>query len=174
MHDAPNRGSPNSTLRGSACAGLRAAEAALDLAAPLLEAAAHNGAINQSGVVHVVIVDPALTPAAVPFEQAVLIETSFGLERTRWDADYAAFARAKARLSWQTGLDGSVVLTQQPHRLRRGDSLLAGAVALDGIVVAVSGCEALYDEALAGSVALLLRAEARKAVLALAGQTALP
>ncbi|WP_051361705.1 hypothetical protein [Solimonas soli] len=173
MHDAPSD-APPAVARGSACADSRAAECAIDLAAPLLEAAACHTAINQSGVVHVVILDPALTPANATFEQAILLEASFGLDRARWDADYAGFARAKARLSWETGLDSQVVLTQQPQRLRRGDTLLGGAVVLDGIVVSISGCEAMYDEALAGSVALLLRAAARQTVMALGGRSAVP
>ena len=114
--------------------------------------------------------DPALGPGDATFEQAILAEASFGLDRARWDADYAAFARAKARLSWETGLDGHAVLALQPQRLRSGDTTLAGAVAIDGIVVAVSGCEPVYDEALSGSVALLLRAQAKKALQDCAGR----
>lgn len=170
MHDAPT---PAATLgiRGSACADAAAAEIALDLAAPLLEGAARNPAINQSGVVYVVLMDPVLTPAVATFEQAILAECSYGLDRSRWDADYAGFARAKARLSWETGLDGHLVQALQPQRLKSGDTALWGSVALDGIVVAVSGCEAAWDEALSGTVAMLLRAQAKTAAARLAGQT---
>ena len=94
--------------------------------------------------------------------QAVGDEQGFGRPPSEWDADYAGFARAKARLSWQTGLDSHVVQVLQPHLLRRDDTALWGSVNLDGIVVGVSGNEAAYDEAFAGAVAMLARALSRQ------------
>jgi hypothetical protein len=44
---------------------------------------------------------------------------------------------------------------------------LWGSVVLDGLVVAVSGAEPAYDEALSGLIAMLLRAEAKMARAAL-------
>ena len=81
----------------------------------------------------------------------------------RYRADYAAFARAKARLSWLTGRDGRTVQALLPHLLRDGDTALSGGVCLDGIVVGVSGAFPEFDELFAGAVALALRALARQA-----------
>jgi hypothetical protein len=136
---------------------------AVELAGPMLRAAAHDGAVNQSGVLYLVVTDPLRGPqACASFEEAILHEQGFGRPPSEWDADYAGFARAKARLSWQTGLDSHVVQVLQPHLLRRDDTALWGSVNLDGIVVGVSGNEAAYDEAFAGAVAMLARALSRQ------------
>ena len=106
--------------------------------------------------------DPARGPGQWSFEDAILHEHSVG-DRARWDADYAGFARAKARLAWRTGMDSQVVQARFPHLLEQGDTLLWGSVARDGIVVGVSGANAWYDEAFAGAIALCLRAVAHGA-----------
>jgi hypothetical protein len=133
----------------------------------IFENVANDRCVNQSGVLHLVIMDPSISPADGTFEQAILHEESFGLDVSEWDADYAEFARAKARLSWRTGRESHLLQTAQPFRLVRGDTALWGSVVLDGLVVAVSGAEPAYDEALSGVVAMLLRAEAKMARAAL-------
>lgn len=156
---APEFASPSA--RRSAFADLAAVRRAIEFVKPMLERAVVDKAVNQSQVLHVVVMDPAMSPRDSVFEESILAEVSFGLDRERWDADYAGFARAKARLSWETGCDTHSLQVLAPQRLRIGDSKLWGSVSLDGIVVAVSGCLAAYDEALAGSIALALRAEAK-------------
>lgn len=156
---APEYASP--AARRSAFADIEAAQRAIEFVRPMLERAVADESVNQSKVLHIVVMDPAMSPRDSMFEESILIEASFGLDRERWDADYAGFARAKARLSWETGCDTHSLQMLAPQRLRTGDSKLWGSVALDGIVVAVSGCLAVYDEALAGSIALTLRAEAK-------------
>jgi hypothetical protein len=146
--------------RGSAFADADAARRAIDAVAPMIETALRDPAVGGSGVLCVVVMDPALTPRDAAFDDAVLAERAFGRERARWDADYAAFARAKARLCWEHRMDGAQAQSQ-PHRLREGDSLLAGGVCLDGIVVGASGAFDWYDEAFALAVAAQLRAIAR-------------
>lgn len=131
------------------------------LAAPMLESALADPGVVGSGVLYLVIMDPGCPPDEYNFEEAVLYERAFG-DRGSWDADYAALARAKAKLSWRTGLDGSVLQDSRPHLLRDGDTVLRGGICLDGIVVAVSGAFAAFDEAFAGSVAMCLRALARR------------
>jgi hypothetical protein len=91
----------------------------------------------------------------------VLVEHAVG-DRSRWDADYAAFARAKAKLVWQRDCDGLRLQTASPHRLCAGDSLLRGGVCLDGIVVGVSGAFPWWDEAIGTAVAANLRAIAQQ------------
>lgn len=138
------------------------ARQAVAMVAPMIDSALARPDIVGSGFLHVVVMDPGLPPYEAGFEKAVLYEQSFG-DRSRWDADYAAFARAKARLSWSTGFDGHHLQTLSPHLLRTGDSLLSGGIWLDGIVVAASGAFPCYDEAFAGAIACCLRALAKAA-----------
>jgi hypothetical protein len=139
-----------------------AARRAVELVAPMIEAARRDTRIVGSGFLYLVVMDPGLWPGEASFEQAILHEQGFG-DEARWDADYRRFARDKARLSWQTGMDCHRLQALAPHRLRRGDSLLWGGVCLDGIVVGASGAFPCYDELFAGAVALALRAQAKEA-----------
>jgi hypothetical protein len=134
-----------------------AAEQAVALALPLLDQARTNHVIGDSGFLHLVVLDPLRTPQNSSFEEAILYEYSVG-NRNDWDADYAAFTYAKARLSWRTGLDSHIVQARYPQLLEPGDTLLWGSVCIDGIVVGASGANPWFDEALAGTVALCLRA----------------
>jgi hypothetical protein len=149
------------TLHGSHFAGVDAARQAVALALPMIEPALREPGVCGSGFLVIVVLDPALKPGDCPFDEAVLLEHCIG-ERSRWDADYAAFARAKARLSWETGLGSCDVQSRHAHSLREGDSLLWGSVCLDGIVVGVSGAEPWWDEAFATAVAANLRALAKQ------------
>lgn len=141
---------------GSLFANRRAALAACALLRPMLEGSLQDAAIAPSGCLHAVIMDPALSPRDCCFEAAILHELSLP-DRSRWDADYAAYARAKARVSWETGVDGSLLHTCEPYRLRLGDTNLRGAVIDHGLIVAVSGALPWFDEALAGCIAYCLR-----------------
>lgn len=142
-------------------ADVEAAREALQMALPMIEPQMRNPEVVGSGFLCIVIVDPALKPGSVPFEEAILLEYAIG-DRSRWDADYAAFARAKAKASWEQGVDGHALQALRPHRLSEGDTLLWGAVNLDGIVVGVSGAHPYYDEAFATAVAGCLRAVAKQ------------
>lgn len=134
----------------------RAARRAIELATPLLTAACRDGALGDSGHLHVVVMNPLRTPADCAFEDAILIEASFG-DDAREDERYARYARDKARLSWRLGRDGLALQHAFPQHLRAGDTTLGGAIVLDGLVVATSGCLEVYDEALSGCVAMCLR-----------------
>ena len=90
----------------------------------------------------------------------MLLEHAVG-DRSRWDADYGDFARAKTRLAWRLGRDGQRTQGEQPHLLRAGETLLRGEVCLDGIVVGVSGAHPWWDEAFATAIAATLRALAQ-------------
>ncbi|NMG64255.1 hypothetical protein GPA19_04755 [Azoarcus indigens] len=147
---------------GSHYLGADLARQAVSLAAPMMERALADREVVGSGFLYIVVMDPGRLPGECSFEDAVLYEQAFG-DRSRWDADYAAFARAKAKLSWRTGSDGRRVQECLPHLLRTGDTVLAGSVCIDGIVVAASGAFPVFDEVFAGTVALCLRALARRA-----------
>ena len=151
-----------SQVTGSWLGNQAAAQRALQRALPGIEPQVADPEVCGSGFLHVVIMDPALAPGGVDFDDAILAEHSVG-DRSRWDADYAAFARAKARLSWTAGLDGHVVQARMPHRLREGDTLLWGGICLDGIVIGVSGAHPWYDEAFALAIAGWFRAEIKRA-----------
>jgi len=116
---------------------------ALAMALPLVEAAMRDPYFGDSGFLHIVVMDPDSDPGEVRFEDAILHEHSVG-ERSKWDADYAAYARGKARESWTTRADNP-----------------KGAVCVDGIVVGASGAFEPFDQAYAGAVAMCLRALAR-------------
>lgn len=146
---------------GSRYADEAAAHEAVAIALPMIEAALRDPAVSGGGFLCIVVLDPALAPGQAKFDEALLVEHAVG-ERDRWDADYAAFARAKARLAWESGLDGHRLQSALPHRLVDGDSLLWGGVCLDGIVVGVSGAFPWWDEAFATAVAANLRAIAKR------------
>lgn len=145
------------------------ASQALSLVLPMIEQAVLNPMVSGEACLFIVMMAPRR--GAAPFEESVLLEHAVGDPAT-WQADYRSFARAKARLSWEAGLDGSVVQALRPQWLRGGDTLLWGGVCLDGIVVGVSGAHPWYDEAFALAIAAALRALAkeRHALALAAGQ----
>ncbi|KQU65974.1 MULTISPECIES: hypothetical protein [unclassified Rhizobacter] len=147
---------------GSHFANAAAACLAIEQALPAIVQAMRNPQVCGSGFLYVVVMDPGILPGECRFDDAILVEHAIG-DRTQWDADYAAFARAKAALCWRHGQDGQRLQYGMAHRLREGDSLLSGAVCLDGITVGVSGAEAWWDEAFATTIAANLRAISRGA-----------
>ena len=140
-----------------------AAEKAVGLSLPLIQEAMKRKEVGESGFLYIVVMDPLLGSHTSSFEEAILYEYAVG-DRTKWDADYAAFAKAKARVAWRTGLDGHMVQELRPHMLTARDTVLWGSVVVDGIVVAVSGANPWYDEAFAGTVAMCLRAIAKAGI----------
>lgn len=137
-----------------------AARKAVQMALPLIEQAMQEKEVGESGFLHIVVMDPTSRPGVDDFAAAILYEYSIG-DRSSWDADYALFARDKARIAWRTGRDGHWVRAVSPHLLTSSDSGIWGGICLDGIVVGVSGCNPWYDEALAGCVAYCFRAIAK-------------
>ncbi len=135
------------------------ARRAIHLALPTIARAMTDPAAGDSGCLHIVVMDPLAAPESVPFEQAILCEHS--INRANWDADYVQFARAKARVSWQARCDSHAVQALRPWLVRPGQTLLWGSVWQDGLVVAVSGMQPWFDEALAGVVACCLQASAK-------------
>ena len=83
---------------GSAFVDRQTAVAAVELLLPSLSAALQSDFVGDSGCLHIVIMDPALGPRDAAFEDAILYEFSLP-DPKDWDADYRAYARAKARLS---------------------------------------------------------------------------
>lgn len=152
-------------VRGSAYVDRACARRAIALALPSIDAAIASREVSGTGFLSIVVLDPGLSPADVAFEEAILVEHDIG-DRTAWDADYNAFARAKAREAWIHAIDTHRLLALHPHRLRAGDVSVWGGVCLDGIVVGVSGAHPWYDEAFATMVAAAVRALAKQAASA--------
>ena len=142
---------------------------AVEMSLPMITEAMKRHDVGEGGFLYVVIMNPALTPLYSSFEDAVLYEYALG-DRDKWDADYAAFAHAKARVAWRTGMDGHVVQELRPYLLTAKDTVLWGSVVLDGIVVSASGAYPWYDEAFAGTVAMCLRAISKAGVHAERGK----
>jgi len=142
-----------------------AAAQAVRMVLPMIELAMARAEVGESGFLYIVVMDPTASPWRVSFDQAVLYEHAVG-DRERWDADYAAFARGKAEISWRTGLDGHSVRHIRPHLLRDGDAGVWGSVCVEGIVVGVSGANPWYDEAFAGAIAHCFKAVAKARALA--------
>ena len=134
-----------------------AARAAVALALPSIEKLLQCPGVSACHVLHLVVLDPGRPHGSCPFDEAVLYEHSVG-PRAHWDADYAQFARDKARLCWRHRMGGRQLVLMEPHRLAHDDSLLWGGVWLDGLVVAASGALSSWDEACSLMVAAHLRA----------------
>lgn len=148
---------------GSYLIDRHAAEKAVGLALPMIHEAMKLKEVGESGFLYIVVMDPLRGPGNSSFEEAILYEYSVG-DRSKWDADYAGFARAKARVAWRTGMESHLVQELRPHLLAAGDTVLWGTAIVDGITVGVSGANPWYDEAFAGTVAMCLRAVAKAGI----------
>ena len=138
-----------------------AAREAVELALPSIEKALRREGVSGEGVLHLVVMDPTVRAGDRPFEDAILYEHSVGDPR-KWQADYRAFARAKAALAWRAGADTHLIQELRPHLLEEGDSLLWGSACRNGLVVGASGAHPWFDEAFANTVAGFLLAIAHE------------
>jgi hypothetical protein len=126
---------------------LRAVESSLDALAPTVARLTADSAISAEHALHVVVMDPA-RDARAPFEDAILVERSFG-DAEQWDADYRGYARAKTRVSWRERRSLRMLLAKCPERLRGDDIRVEGAVQSGGWIVGASGAQPWYDHAIA-------------------------
>ncbi|GBG12608.1 phosphoenolpyruvate synthase [Novimethylophilus kurashikiensis] len=145
------------------------AQQAVALCLPMIAAGLESQEVGASGFLYIVVMKPGITPHDATFQEAILYEHAVG-DTSQWDADYGQFARAKAELSWRTGMDSHLVRETHPHLLAEGDSLLWGGLVRDGLVVAVSGADPWFDEVFAGAVAMTIRALAQKKLARVADQ----
>jgi hypothetical protein len=65
---------------------------------------------------------------------------------------YERIAVEKAKVSWETGLPSRKVQQDAPHLYRPGMTKWGGSVVENGLIVAFSGVQAVFDEAIAGSM----------------------
>lgn len=136
----------------------RIAQEAVNQACVLIDLMMKTHAVKREHL-HIVVLD-----TAERFEQGkllpILYQHSVG-DTTKWEYDYARFAREKAQVSWRTGLDTRIVKYMMPQLYEQGDVIYAGGVCYDGIVVACSGVESEYDEVFARLIASLIEAKVR-------------
>lgn len=129
----------------------------LDALAPLLDRLLADPSISGESAMHVVVMDPAIETDMLPFDDAILVERSFG-DVASWQADYAAYARAKTRLAWREQMTLRTLFAQHRERLREGDIRVEGAVRSGRWIVGASGAQAWYDHAIATMAIALFEA----------------
>lgn len=66
---------------------------------------------------------------------------------------YTTIAIAKAEVSFRTGLPSRQVQQESPHLYKDGDTKWGGSVVRNGLIVAFSGVQAVFDEMIAGWMA---------------------
>ena len=96
--------------------------------------------------------DPAQPYVPKTFEQAVLFEQAFG-DKDDWDHDYMGIALAKARLTRKYELPTQILIERRPYLLKAHDVRWFGSAFKDGIVVAASGVQPWFDQAISEMVA---------------------
>ena len=133
-----------------------------DALAPLLGPLLADPSISGECAMHLVVMDPAADPHAASFEDAILAERSFG-DVAHWEADYAWYARAKARLAWREQTSLRTLFAQHRERLREDDIQVEGAVKCGHWIVGASGAQAWYDHAIATIAIALFDAAAEHA-----------
>jgi len=131
---------------------------------PSVKEAAELGVTNKfAGVI--VVLDPTKYeyPSDELTEEDVLFTgTAWTSEEHRGNADkYRQIALAKAKVAWRTGLPSREVQQNAPFLYMDGDTKWGGSVERNGLVVAFSGVQAVFDEWIAASMAELLIAMCR-------------
>lgn len=116
-------------------------------------------------VAYVVVLNPTLpfqfqylrsgpSETRVDARLPILWEGAIGeQDRSKWPRKYDQFARAKALVSWRTGLPSHVVQRDYPHMYEGGDFKYGGSTIVNGIIVATSGLDWNHDLAVSGMVA---------------------
>lgn len=139
---------------------------AWDVIFTAVEQAAHLNVTNKyAGVL--VVLDPTLeyAPSLHAKDHYLFMKV---IRRMDPKADvYRDIAFAKAQLSWRTGRSSRDIQQNAPHLYQEpvnqdpGDVKWGGSIVREGLVVAFSGVEAVYDEWIAGMMADLLIAMCR-------------
>jgi hypothetical protein len=131
-------------------------EQGFDTLAPMLSQLLADPAISGESAMYLVVMDP-LADRSVAFGDAILRERAFG-DVARWHADYAWYAREKARVAWREQTSLRTLLMRHPERLRPDDIRVEGAVRSGRWTVGASGAQPHYDHAIASMAAQLFDA----------------
>ena len=125
------------------------AEKAINLAVPSIELALQQ--VAKRVAMHVIVGTRELDGSG----WNELATRSFGNE---WEIEFDIIAQGKFNISGRTGLDSRMVQLTMPELIDPEDVLYWGSVVRGTIVVACSGVEAYFDEAIANMVAGWCRA----------------
>jgi hypothetical protein len=128
-------------------AALAAANRALDLLEPCIEAAIADRELSHDQSLVVVVVDPG-APAGSALEDAILLHREFG-RAASVEVDYARYALDKARASLREQCD-TALLRERGSALLTADLPLVGGLHRRGWTVGVSGAVPQFDEAIGG------------------------
>ncbi|HEU0266465.1 MAG TPA: hypothetical protein VFQ70_02465 [Candidatus Saccharimonadaceae bacterium] len=109
----------------------------------IVEAAARQAALDE-------VTDKSAGSIVVlsPVDGSLLFTASID-ENNAKAAKYAEFAHAKADVCWKTGKPSHVVQQSAPHLYQPGMVKWGGGVVKDGLVVAFSGVQAVFDKTIA-------------------------
>lgn len=73
-------------------------------------------------------------------------------DASSWPVPYDDFAREKAKVTARTGMVGRTLQREAPWLYKMHDSLYAGGIIENGLVVAASGLQDYWDEAISWMV----------------------
>jgi hypothetical protein len=133
---------------------------AINCVKPIITDAARNGILVR-GTVHIVIVNPRLTPGAMELDTVggwiaaggIMHEETVRNGRIGDVEKYITIARLMAYLSWHDGRTTSEV--QSPKRLYElGDSIDCGSAIIQGLVVGTNGVQPFFNDAISYMVAV--------------------
>jgi hypothetical protein len=136
---------------------VRAVEQSLDAIEPMIARLIDDPSVSAEHARHIVVMDPTADPATAGFDEAILVQRSFG-DPAHWQADYAWYARAKTRVCWRERLTLRTLLVQCPDRLHPDDIRVEGAVRDGRWIVGASGAHPWYDHAVASTAICLFHA----------------
>lgn len=130
----------------------------MDCVLPAIESTMRSGRAKRAQL-HVVALDPAREyQPEKPLP--ILFEHSIGEDK--WEKDYRGVARAKAGVSWRTGLSSREAAALKPALIKPGDTRWPGSAIVGGIVSAASGVQSYNDEMYAYMTSAALNAEAHR------------
>lgn len=102
---------------------------------------------------HVVIMNPSVKPWETTFENAILVEKSFGTP-SMWEIPFDVLAKKKAYQAWRNSCANIDIQTKHPSSLQDDDILFYGSFVYGNIVVGCSGVEQHYDMLMSSWIAL--------------------
>jgi hypothetical protein len=127
------------------------AELALDMASPMIDGLIEFEVISRGELCVIV----ALGDGNGLFD--VLRTKRVGVPE-EWEEDYEAIATGKIKMMAETGLNSRVAVLLHPALTSQGDVIWWGGVTRDNIIVACSGVQPYFDEAISQTVLSLILA----------------
>ena len=120
------------------------AQAALELVKPVFDGLVASGVTDDRVNLHVIVFQPG--------REDILAEASWGEDPSTWTLPYAAIAYGKAKKVQQSGMVLRTLRNDAPWLYESGDVRYVGGVIENGLVVAASGLQDYWDEAISWMV----------------------